>query len=121
MNPTASSFFVSRTGSRSNYPEDVTGAAHAQAYSEIPLQSQGQNGSRNGFGRPQYVGPTSGAAEQPWYMAVSTYGQQGFDAPYGGTPSPSHELAFRPAPAFGQSFLRNGNRQTRTGDFGQMR
>jgi hypothetical protein len=54
-------------------------------------------------------------------MPVSTYGQQGFDAPYGGTPSPSHELAFRPAPAFGQSFLRNGNRQTRTGDFGQMR
>jgi hypothetical protein len=121
MNPTASSFFVSRAGGRSNYADDVTGAAHPQAYNEIPLQSQGQNGSRNGFGRPAYLGSMAGAAEQPWYMPVSTYGQQGFDAPYGGTPSPSHELAFRPAPAFGQSFLRNGNRQTRTGDFGQMR
>ena len=123
MNPTASSFFVPRTGGRSNYADDMTGAAQPQSYNEIPGSvSHAQNGSRGGFNRPQYLGSgPSGAVEQPWYMPVGAYGQQGFDAPYGGTPSPSHELAFRPAPAIGQSFLRNGNRQTRTGEFGQMR
>jgi len=118
MNPTASSFFVARTGARPNYGDDMTGASHAQAY-ELP----GQNGSRGGFGRPAYLG-SSGlpvAAEQPWYMPVGTYGQQSFDVPYGSTPSPSHDVGFRAAPGFGQSFMRNGNRQTRTGEFGQMR
>jgi hypothetical protein len=123
MNPTASSFFVARTGSRSNYADDVTGAVHGQTYEVPGNQVQGQNGSRNGFGRPAYLGSTGlpGASEQPWYMPVGTYGQQPFDVPYGGTPPPLHELAFRPAQAFGQSFARNGNRQTRTDGFGQMR
>ncbi|KAG9691272.1 PSP1-domain-containing protein, partial [Aureobasidium melanogenum] len=125
MNPTASSFFVPRTAGRSNYADDVTGTA-PQAYHETPTsqaQLQGQTGSRGGFGRPAFFGSTgfSGASEQPWYMPVGSYGQQPFEAPYGSTPSPSHELAFRPAPAFGQSLLRNGSRQTRPGDFGQLR
>lgn len=123
MNPTASSFFVPRAGGHSNYADDMTGAAQAPSYNEVSASlNHGQNGSRSGFNRPQYLGSgLPSAVEHPWYMPVGGYGQQGFDAPYGGTPSPSHELAFRPAPAFGQNFPRNGNRQTRTGDFGQMR
>jgi hypothetical protein len=123
MNPTASSFFVARNGGRSKYPDDVTGAAHAQGYEVSGLQSQGQNGPHSGFGRPAYMGPAGlpSAAEQPWYMPVGAYGQQGFDMPYGGTPSPSQDMAFRPAPAFGQNYMGNGSRQTRNGGFGQMR
>ncbi|KAG9867331.1 PSP1-domain-containing protein, partial [Aureobasidium melanogenum] len=125
MNPTASSFFVPRAAGRPNYADDVAGAA-PQAYQESPMsqaQMQGQTGSRGRFSRPAFYGSTgfSGTSEQPWYMPVGSYGQQPFEAPYGSTPSPSHELAFRPAPAFGQSLLRNGSRQTRPGDFSQLR
>jgi hypothetical protein len=122
MNPTASSFFVARTGGRSSYPDDS--AAHAQAAYEVSgLQSQVQSGPRSGFGRPGYMGPSGlpSAAEQPWYMPVGAYGQQGFDVPYGGTPSPSQDMAFRSAPTFGQNYMGNGSRQTRNGGFGQMR
>ncbi|KAH0379470.1 PSP1-domain-containing protein, partial [Aureobasidium melanogenum] len=125
MNPTASSFFVPRAAGRPNYADDVTGAA-PQAYQDSPMsqaQMQGQTGSRGGFGRPAFYGSTgfSGTSDQPWYMPVGSYGQQPFEAPYGSTPSPSHELAFRPAPAVGHSLLRNGSRQTRPGEFGQLR
>ncbi|KAI4716397.1 PSP1-domain-containing protein [Aureobasidium sp. EXF-10727] len=120
MNPTASSFFVPRSGGRSTYADDVTSAAPPQAYHEA--QMQGQTAPRNNFGRQPYSGSSGfpGAAEQPWYMPVGSYGQQPFESSYGGSASPSQELAFRPAP-FGQSLLRNGSRQTRPGDFGHMR
>lgn len=122
MNPTASSFFVPRSAGRSNYADDVTGAT-PQAYHEMSQQMQGQTGSRGGFGRPAYFGSTGfpGASEQPWYMPVGSYGQQPFEPSYGSTPSPSHELAFRPASTFGQSLLRNNTRQARPGDFSQLR
>ncbi|KAK6000678.1 hypothetical protein QM012_003403 [Aureobasidium pullulans] len=125
MNPTASSFFVPRAPGRSNYTEDSTGAA-PQAYHETSMsqaQMQGQTGSRGGFGRSAYLSSTGygGASEQPWYMPVGSYGPQSFETSYGSTPSPSHELAFRTTPAFGQSLLRNNTRQTRPADFSQLR
>ena len=125
MNPTASSFFVPRDAGGPNYASEATGRA-PQSYYEPPVsqsQMQGQLGSRGGLGRQQYYGSSgfAGTTEQNWYMPTSSYGQQAFDVPYGNTPSPSHELAFRPAPGLGQSLLRNGSRQARPGDFSHMR
>ncbi|THX22294.1 PSP1-domain-containing protein [Aureobasidium pullulans] len=125
MNPTASSFFVPRDGGGPNYASEATGRT-PQSYYEPPVsqsQMQGQLGSRGGISRQQYYGSSgfAGTTEQNWYMPSSSYGQQAFDAPYGNAPSPSHELAFRPAPGLGQSLLRNGSRQARPGDFSHMR
>ncbi|KAI5271205.1 PSP1-domain-containing protein [Aureobasidium subglaciale] len=126
MNPAASSFFIPRAGARSNYPDDTTGAVPPQAYNEPTMaqaQMHGQGGNRGGSSRAPYMGSMgySGASEQPWYTPVGFHGQQPYERAYGGTPSPSHDLAFRPAPAFGQSLMRNGGRPTRASEFGQMR
>jgi hypothetical protein len=125
MNPAASSFFVSRNGGRPSYQEPLASAPLQLTYNDSTANhshSQGQAGPRNGPGRPSYFGSPGFAAppDAAWYMPVGSYGQQAFDAPYHGTPSPAHDLAFRPAPAFGQGMMRNGNRPARTGDFGPM-